>query len=553
MTRLWSRILLAMTMLGASGCNLNSFFDPSRTGRFEYTPTTIPILERIDVIEHEGDPWAVAAGPIPDDLVPGDLTYRIAPGDFISIEIFELLLQGQVWNTTRRVSAGGEFRLPAPLGDVRAGGLTVQEFQDEVTRLVHEQVMPDPLVNITVEESAGFTYTVYGAVVGTGLYALRSADFRLLDALAQAGGVALVTEKVYVIRQVPLTEQVIVEPSDRYRQPTSTPDRTPVDIEDLIRQLDEPETAPLPPLTPPPATMPAIPADDEPMQQQPAGQAPPQHPPIDIEDLIKDLDPDPDPDLRGESSPGGVAPAAFAQPGGPLIDIDDLQPARMTPPPGRRPVAPRQPAAKAVSLPAPQAGETYIYLQETDEWVPVSSVRPERDGAGEPTPAPLFVQRIIRIDYQKLKRGMSNFNVIIRPGDQIYVQEPQSGVVYVDGEILRPGVYNFPANGKMTLSRLVAAAGGPGPLSIPTRVDLTRVVGENREATIRLNLAAIRNRTEPDIYLRPDDHIILGTNFWATPLAVFRNALRITYGFGFLLDRNFGNDVFGPPPINIVR
>jgi hypothetical protein len=22
----------------------------------------------------------------------------------------------------------------------------------------------------------------------------------------------------------------------------------------------------------------------------------------------------------------------------------------------------------------------------------------------------------------------------------------------------------------------------------------------------------------------------------------------MTYGFGFLLDRNFGNDVFGPPP-----
>jgi len=24
----------------------------------------------------------------------------------------------------------------------------------------------------------------------------------------------------------------------------------------------------------------------------------------------------------------------------------------------------------------------------------------------------------------------------------------------------------------------------------------------------------------------------------------------VTYGFGFLLDRNFGNDVFGAPPTN---
>jgi hypothetical protein len=48
--------------------------------------------------------------------------------------------------------------------------------------------------------------------------------------------------------------------------------------------------------------------------------------------------------------------------------------------------------------------------------------------------------------------------------------------------------------------------------------------------------------------MKPDDHIIVGTNFWATPLAIIRSGFRATYGFGFLLDRNFGNDVFGAPP-----
>ena len=74
------------------------------------------------------------------------------------------------------------------------------------------------------------------------------------------------------------------------------------------------------------------------------------------------------------------------------------------------------------------------------------------------------------------------------------------------------------------------------------------MVGDHREATIRMNLGAIRHRTEPDIVLKPDDHINIGTNFWATPLAVIRNGFRMTYGFGFLLDRNFGSDVFGPVP-----
>jgi protein involved in polysaccharide export with SLBB domain len=100
----------------------------------------------------------------------------------------------------------------------------------------------------------------------------------------------------------------------------------------------------------------------------------------------------------------------------------------------------------------------------------------------------------------------------------------------------------------MTLSRAITSAGGLGPIAIPQRVDLTRKVGHFREATIRLDLAAIRQRTEPDVVVKPDDHIIVGTSFWATPMAIIRNGFRATYGFGFLLDRNFGNDVFGPPP-----
>ena len=53
-----------------------------------------------------------------------------------------------------------------------------------------------------------------------------------------------------------------------------------------------------------------------------------------------------------------------------------------------------------------------------------------------------------------------------------------------------------------------------------------------------------RNRAEPDLFLKPDDHIIVGTNFWALPLARFRRDLSFPNSVGFQLDRNFGNDVF---------
>ncbi|MHC4101333.1 MAG: polysaccharide biosynthesis/export family protein, partial [Planctomycetota bacterium] len=120
-----ARYPLAAVILALGGCNVTSYFDPSKTGRFEKTPTTIPILERIDVIERDPDPWAKATPVTPDDLLPSDLTIRLAAGDLITVQIFELMMQGEIWTSNpRRIDASGNFRIPAPIGDVRAAGLT---------------------------------------------------------------------------------------------------------------------------------------------------------------------------------------------------------------------------------------------------------------------------------------------------------------------------------------------------------------------------------------------------------------------------------------------
>lgn len=161
----------------------------------------------------------------------------------------------------------------------------------------------------------------------------------------------------------------------------------------------------------------------------------------------------------------------------------------------------------------------------------------------------VVTQRVIEVPVAPLIQGVAQYNLVVRAGDAISVPGPRQGFIYLSGPgILRPGVYQLPFTGKLTLQRLIASAGGLGPVAIPERVDLTRMVGNDRQATIRLNLRAIAEGTQPDIFLKPDDLINVGTNFWATPLAVLRGGLRVSYGFGFLLDRNFGNDVFGAPP-----
>jgi hypothetical protein len=285
---------------------------------------------------------------------------------------------------------------------------------------------------------------------------------------------------------------------------------------------------------------------------------------------------------RGEPEP---APAAVASGSLRLVTLDGTQP----------PTTPESPDSDAPSMDAPSQVDTlmstqYVFDKKLDKWVKEDNSARGGSSATQPSGSASTsvsttgvkideksvprdylakysvseieqlakkdiedgtldgrVTRLLKISYQDLVAGQSRLNVFVRPDDFINVVPPPTGVVYIDGEISRPGPYDLPATGQLTLSRLVAAAGGLGPLAIPERVDLVRRVGD-REATIRVNLGAIRERSEPDIVLKSDDHVIIGTNFFAQPLAVIRNGFRMTYGFGFLIDRNWGTDIFGPPP-----
>lgn len=490
------------------GCEVDSYLDPSRTGRFMHTPTTIPVLERLDVIEDDVHPWGETTEVIPEDLLPSDLTYVIVPGDFLTVEVYESFALGQLRPISRRVDAAGFFRIP-DVGDVMAAGYTAQEFEDKVRQRLEEELFIDPYVNVMVEEGTAFTFTLEGFTAGPGMYRIRHPDFRLSEAVAAAGGLPQAARTVYVIRRVPLTEEI---------KPVYERDRDEMRDE---RRDPRPRTTP----------------------------------PVDIEDLIDDLDDDPSPNPAVFSSPtDGLGGGRSV-----MVDVDDLEPVRM----------PRQAVVDIDEAMDPQereqrerSREMFIYDQERGEWVRtfhqprrdqdvVSGRRRGDDPSATYDEPRLLIERIIEIPAPSVRRGMGQFDIVIRPKDRIVIEGPQPGTVYISGEISRPGVFNLPQDGgRLTLSRLVAAAGDLGGLAIPERVDLVRKVGPNREATVRLNLAAIRRRTEPDIYLKPDDHVIIGTSFFATPLAVIRNGFRATYGFGFLLDRNFGNDVFGAPPVN---
>lgn len=507
--RVLVHLALAAAAFLAVGCEVDNYLDPSKTGYFEFAPTTIPILERLDVVEVEELPFGEITEPNAEDLVPSSLQYRLAPGDVVKAEIYELVAAGQMDISIRVVDQAGQIRLPT-LGNLPAAGLSLEELQKEIEGRLRG-LITDPLVTVALESGRSFQFTIYGTVEGTGIFSLDRPDFRVMNALALAGGTIPTTQNIYVIRELALSE--LVKPEfDRGRDESSNtgtaePAKTDDELEALIQQLESNDND----------------ASGASNGEAPAGQPgmlarqdPPQ---VDLDDLVSD--PSSSNEATGKPEPAGDASG--------------------------EPATNQEQGARA----------GFRFDEERRVWVPVGGGQQEEEMmlpiTGDDGSSPSYATRIIRVDYQRLARGDSNLNVVIRPGDRIFVAPPLTGVVYVDGEVARPGVYSLPTAGKLTLSRLVTAAGGLGPIAIPERVDLVRVVATDREAAVRVNLSAIRNRAEPDIYMQPDDHVIIGTNFWAQPLAVVRNGFRASYGFGFLLDRNFGNDVFGAPPVNFVN
>jgi len=209
-----------------------------------------------------------------------------------------------------------------------------------------------------------------------------------------------------------------------------------------------------------------------------------------------------------------------------------------------------------VDIPAanPAGGDTPQWSHIDEQWVKVdpmsalaSQSADDNTEADDESSSQLdaLIPRIVEVPYNRLLDGDMRYNVVIRPGDVIRVPAPVIGNVYIMGAINRGGTYALPGDKDLTLKQLIAAAGNLSDLAIPERIDLIRRVNDDQEATVRLNLKAIFNGTQPDFYLKPNDLINVGTSFPATPLAVVRNGFRTTYGFGFVLDRNFEPDVFG--------
>ena len=493
----------------ADGCALlppNSFIDPTKVGRFGLESGEGGI-RRVLTPRDTPPGLAQATEPTPEDLAATYDDYRLAPGDALGVSIEDLIDYGRPFQMALEVSTLGEVRIPQ-LGSVRAAGLTERELEQELTaRLKEAGVLPRPVVVVATQVKRGRLFTVLGAVRVPGPYPISDPDLRLLDALGMVGDADANAKKLYVVRR---------SAAGKALAPEAVPSAMPK--EELI--------------IPPPVDQDAPPGRSEPRPSGSGGLMTGVGLALQTE---QDPGTQPSPtkdELREVIAPGGpkTQPATRAVPERPKAQFEPLifdpatgrviEPEPKAAPPEAKAAEPKAPP----SPPRPAAPEEK--LEEPFNWENVA----ERE----------LEQRVIAIDRPELKNGNPRYNIVVRDRDVLNIPV-DTGVFYLVGEIVRPGVYAFGGR-DITIKQALAIGGGFTPLAWPQRCEVIRhEPGTDKQLTISVNLDAIYYGLEDDFYLRDDDIINVGTHFVAPFLYVIRNSFRFTYGFGFVYDRNFAD------------
>lgn len=523
----WVCIAGVSTMMAiAGGCKkgesaqwlLNGLLDPTQTGQFQESKRneirgSLSILEEPIGIQNAEEPTA-------DDLTVEYKEHRFTPGDVITLSIFELLVPGQ--STAQQFTLGNSgFESIPVLGRLRIAGYTSAELELELKEQIRAAgILPDPEVNVTLVETRSRRYSVIGSVQRAGTFEISQPDYRLLSAVADAGGLAPQIEKIYIFRRGAAPGDMGI--------PTSEP------TEGLLSR----HTARRGPVS---LTMSETSSGPSGSSSRPAAMTPASQQNVDLPssrssgvDEIKILD--------GFDSSTATA-ASEKAPTNTKAWVDELKILEGAPQPTRQvPVwdAEKGEWSMESAGPATQGAATDVPQEPMHPAEPAKNGLPpetELVGEGDELSPPL---RIIEIPTKELLAGDPRYNLVIRPYDLINVPPGPVGEFYMMGNITRSGAYDITGR-RMTVKEAIASAGGFGPLAWPSRADLVRRVSHDEEQIIQLDLDAIFAGNAPDFYLKPNDIVNIGTTPAAMFLAVLRNAFRFSYGFGFVYDRNFAD------------
>jgi len=164
---------------------------------------------------------------------------------------------------------------------------------------------------------------------------------------------------------------------------------------------------------------------------------------------------------------------------------------------------------------ADDAGDTVLIQQGAGYAEPANS------NGSQPT-APGKNGEIEEINLKKLLESAdSALNLPVRPGDIVKV--PRAGIVYVVGEVQKPGGFVLQNNENISVLQALALAEGPTHTSAISRTRIIRTdPATGKRTEIPMNLGKIFSGKAPDTFLQPKDIVFVPNS--AAKSALYRGS-----------------------------
>jgi len=200
--------LIAATLIGLATCAVDSAF----AGPSDNSPSVASVSSGVS-----GKQTAATTGAATPST---DESYVLGGGDKIRLSVFgETDLGGEF-----EIDGSGVVRLPL-IGQVKAAGMTVHQFEDKLISMFEDGYLKDPRVSVEVINYRPFY--IIGEVNKPGQYPYVS-DMNALNAVALAGGYTAKADKseIYIQRtgvngekDYPSNETTKIRPGDVVRIP----------------------------------------------------------------------------------------------------------------------------------------------------------------------------------------------------------------------------------------------------------------------------------------------------------------------------------------------
>jgi len=489
--------------------DMSRLLDPSKPIQAPESSPINPILSSVGYADAHEELPPNATFPDQADLTYTDEDYIIGPTDILDISILDLLAEGAETTLRREVENSGFIDLPL-VERIMADGKTKEQLRDAIVDAYSPNILRTPIVSVTLIARRQSTFSILGSIARPGTYNVLRKDMRLMEALAMGGGVTRANLRyIYVIRPAPARRVTTAEPA------TKAPAISPK-IPDLPSTKGAESTEPSKPANN------DVDAALKELQEAMPGAGDGSKPKPTIIPHFSEMASVPSTgpvNTARQGLPASSKSYKWIYTDGRWVRVEQQAPPASQPSgQGAEPVRPARRPPKAATAPAERpAGQDpfgFSKLAKTD------------------------LARVIAINLSKLRSGDPRMNIVMRDNDIIQIPTLEVGEFYVMGEVSRPGVYSLTGR-EVTVKMAVAAAGNLGPLSWPENSILIRRVGDNQEQIIPLDIEAIFRGSQPDLFLKPDDVLAVGSDVRAPFFAVMRNAFRMTYGFGFIYDRNF--------------